>query len=213
MGKIVYLMGKSSSGKDTIFKELMKEGTMDLRTIVPYTTRPIRAGEENGVEYFFTDETGFQTLREQGKVIEDRAYNTVYGIWRYFTVDDGQIDLTTKNYLMIGTLEAYEKMITYYGREAILPVYIELDDGVRLQRALDRELRQEKPKYEEMCRRFLRRKAGGSRDPGQIREYRSDEMSESYYKILKRSRYIAEIMFGNYQVMNAFRRKEVGVWK
>lgn len=25
---------------------------MDLRTIVPYTTRPIRAGEENGVEYF-----------------------------------------------------------------------------------------------------------------------------------------------------------------
>ena len=148
-------MGKSSSGKDTIFKELMKEGTMDIRTIVPYTTRPIRAGEENGVEYFFTDETGFQTLKEQGKVIEDRAYNTVYGIWRYFTVDDGQIDLTTKNYLMIGTLEAYEKMTAYFGTEAILPVYIELDDGVRLQRALDRELRQEKPKYEEMCRRFL----------------------------------------------------------
>ena len=80
MGKIVYLMGKSSSGKDTIFKELMKEGTMDLRTIVPYTTRPIRAGEENGVEYFFTDEAGFQALKDQGKVIEDRAYDTVYGI-------------------------------------------------------------------------------------------------------------------------------------
>jgi hypothetical protein len=61
--------------------------------------------------------------------------------------------------------------------------------------------------------RFFGRKAGGSRHPGQIREYRSDEMSESYYKILKRSRYIAEIMFGNYQTMNAFRRKEVGVWK
>jgi len=201
MGKIVYLMGKSSSGKDTIFKELMKEGTMDLRTIVPYTTRPIRAGEENGVEYFFTDETGFQTLREQGKVIEDRAYNTVYGIWRYFTVDDGQIDLTTKNYLMIGTLEAYEKMIAYFGTEAILPVYIELDDGVRLQRALDRELRQEKPEVRRDVsrisggqRRFLRRKAGGSRDPGQIREYRSDKMSERYYKVLKRSRNIAEIL-------------------
>ena len=155
MGKIVYLMGKSSSGKDTIFKELMKEGTMDLRTIVPYTTRPIRAGEENGVEYFFTDEAGFQALKNQGKVIEDRAYDTVYGIWRYFTVDDGQIDLAEQNYLMIGTLEAYTKMIAYFGAEAILPVYIELDDGVRLQRALDRELGQEKPKYEEMCRRFL----------------------------------------------------------
>ena len=152
---------------------------MDLRTIVPYTTRPIRAGEENGVEYFFTDETGFQTLREQGKVIEDRAYNTVYGIWRYFTVDDGQIDLTTKNYLMIGTLEAYEKMIAYFGTEAILPVYIELDDGVRLQRALDRELRQEKPKYEEMCRRFLadsadfsEEKLAKKRDVKDMRHYR-----------------------------------------
>lgn len=70
-------------------------------------------------------------------------------------MDDGQIDLSEQNYLMIGTLEAYEKMIAYFGTEAILPVYIELDDGVRLQRALDRELRQEKPKYEEMCRRFL----------------------------------------------------------
>ena len=43
-------------------------------------------------------------------------------------------------------------------------------------------------------RRFLRRKAGGSRDPGQIREYRSDKMSERYYKVLKRSRNIAEIL-------------------
>ena len=155
MGKIVYLMGKSSSGKDTIFKELMKKGTMDLRTIVPYTTRPIRSGEQNGVEYFFTDEAGFQSWKEQGRVIEDRAYNTVYGIWRYFTVDDGQIDLASGDYLMIGTLEAYEKMTAYFGAEAILPVYIELDDGVRLQRALDREMRQENPKYEEMCRRYL----------------------------------------------------------
>ena len=51
MGKIVYLMGKSSSGKDTIFKELMKEGTMDLRTIVPYTdkTDPGRGRERCGI--------------------------------------------------------------------------------------------------------------------------------------------------------------------
>ena len=54
MGKIVYLMGKSSSGKDTVFKKLMKKD-LGLQPIVPYTTRPIRAGEENGVQYFFTD--------------------------------------------------------------------------------------------------------------------------------------------------------------
>ena len=105
MGKIYYLMGKSSSGKDTLYKEILSR-MPEIKTVTLYTTRPIRAGEENGVEYFFTDEAGFQALKAQGKVIEDRAYNTVYGIWRYFTVDDGQIDLTTKNYLMIVTLEA-----------------------------------------------------------------------------------------------------------
>lgn len=155
MGKIVYLMGKSSTGKDTIFKELMKEGTMVLETIVPYTTRPIRAGEQNGVEYFFTDEAGFQSLFSQGKVIEHRAYHTFHGLWRYFTVDDGQIQLTKKSYIMIGTLEAYQKIKEYYGAQQVLPVMIELEDGVRLQRALDREKKQDCPKYEEMCRRFL----------------------------------------------------------
>ena len=56
---------------------------------------------------------------------------------------------------MIGTLEAFCHLRDYFGEDRILPVLIELDDGVRLQRALDRERKQEKPKYEEMCRRFL----------------------------------------------------------
>ena len=155
MGKIVYLMGKSSTGKDTIFKELLKAGTVALKTIVPYTTRPIRAGEQDGVEYFFTDEKGFQRLLNSGKMIEERAYHTVHGLWRYFTVDDGQIQLGSQSYVMIGTLESYLNMKKYFGAEKLLPVLIELDDGVRLQRALDRERQQEYPKYEEMCRRYL----------------------------------------------------------
>ncbi len=156
MGKIVYLMGKSSTGKDTIFKELLKEGTMELKTIVPYTTRPIRVNEQDGVEYFFTDEDGFQQLKRDGKVIEDREYHTFHGLWRYFTVDDGQIQLEDDNlYIMIGTLEAYLRLSEYFGKDKLLPVMIELDDGVRLQRALNREKKQVQPKYEEMCRRFL----------------------------------------------------------
>ncbi len=155
MGKIFYLMGKSSSGKDTIFKELLK-GAEGLKTIVPYTTRPIRAGEQEGVEYHFTDEAGFQKLADAGKVIEQRGYQTVYGLWRYFTVDDGQfVPGGDADYVMIGTLEAYQSMQACYGRENVLPVLIELDDGVRLMRALEREMQQEKPGYEEMCRRFL----------------------------------------------------------
>ena len=155
MGKIICLMGKSSSGKDTIFRKLLQEGTLGLRTIVPYTTRPIRTGEKNGVDYHFTDEEGFQRLLREGKIIEERAYNTVHGLWRYFTVADDSIELDKYDYCIIGTLEAYVHIKEYFGEEKVLPVYIEIDDGERLQRALSRERSQKEPKYEEMCRRFL----------------------------------------------------------
>ena len=155
MGTIYCLMGKSASGKDTIYNRLLAMERLHLRRVVPYTTRPMRSGETDGQTYVFCTEQQVADFEAAGKIIELRAYHTVYGIWKYFTADDGQICLAESDYLMIGTLEAYEKMIAYFGTEAILPVYIELDDGVRLQRALDRELRQEKPKYEEMCRRFL----------------------------------------------------------
>jgi len=155
MGKIICLMGKSSSGKDTIFRELLQEGTLGLQTIVPYTTRPIRTGEREGVDYHFTNEEGFRKLQEQGRVIEDRAYHTVHGLWRYFTVADDTIQLDRYDYCMIGTLEAYVHIKNYFGRDKVLPVYIEIDDGERLQRALSRERAQKEPKYEEMCRRFL----------------------------------------------------------
>ena len=155
MGKIVYLMGKSSSGKDTIFKRLLADDTLRLKTVVPYTTRPIRSGEQDGVEYFFTDEEGFLKLKAEGKIIEERAYKTFHGLWRYFTLDDGQIRWNGQDYIMIGTLEAYLKMKDYFGEDKVLPVMIELDDGIRLKRALDRERKQKQPKYEEMCRRFL----------------------------------------------------------
>ena len=154
MGKIVYIMGKSSTGKDTIFKELLRKNTYKYKQIVPYTTRPIREGEREGHEYHFTDEAGFQSLKAEGKIIEDRAYDTMHGLWRYFTADDGQIDKES-NYMTIGTIESYIKICEYYGSERIIPVLVELDDGVRLQRAINREKRQAEPKYEEMCRRFL----------------------------------------------------------
>lgn len=155
MGKIFYIMGKSSSGKDTIYRKLLGEKEFDFHTLVPYTTRPMRSGEKDGADYFFTDEAGLEKIRREGRLIELRSYHTVYGIWNYFTVDDGQLDLANYNYLMIGTLESYRAMYAYFGKEKLVPVLIELDDGVRLQRALDREKAQDEPKYAEMCRRFL----------------------------------------------------------
>lgn len=155
MGKIFYIFGKSATGKDTIFKRILQEYPGQFKVIIPYTTRPIRDGETEGVEYHFVTEEELADLEAAGKVIELRAYNTVYGIWKYFTVDDGQFDLSEYNYLMIGVLESYERTRAFFGEEHMAALYIDLEDGVRLQRALDREKTQDEPKYEELCRRFL----------------------------------------------------------
>lgn len=157
MHEIIFLMGKSSSGKNKVYKALVEDTGLNLKTVVMYTTRPMRHNEAEGVDYFFVDDEEAKKMVDENKVIEIREYETVYGIWKYFTADDGQIVLERKDdrFIIIGTLESYLKFCEFYGKEHILPIYIEVDDGIRLTRALEREKKQAQPKYAEMCRRFL----------------------------------------------------------
>ena len=121
-----------------------------------YTTRPIRSGEQDGREYYFVGEARLKELEAEGKVIEHRVYQTVHGPWHYFTVDDGQIaPADAQDYLMIDTLEGYLQLREYFGAAYVVPLYVEVEDGLRLSRALERERGQQQPKYAELCRRFL----------------------------------------------------------
>ena len=194
MGKIFLLMGKSTSGKDTIYNALIRNEELLLKKVVPYTTRPMRDGEKDGAEYFFKTEEAYLKLKEDKKIIEERTYHTNYGPWRYFTADDGQIDLTSGNYLMIGTLESYCYIRDYFGKEKVEPILIDVDAKIRLERAMKREERQEHPKYDEMCRRFLADEEDFSED--KIKEasiekrfYNNAEIQDCIGGI---SRYIAE---------------------
>ena len=155
MGRIYYLLGKSATGKDTLYKEILKRRPK-LRTVTMYTTRPIREGETDGVEYFFTGREELERQLASGKVIESRTYHTIAGPWTYYTVDDGQFDVADdESCLMIGTLESYEKMCAYFEAGKMVPVYIEVPDGIRLLRAVKREENQKRPNYREVCRRYL----------------------------------------------------------
>lgn len=182
MGKIFCLMGKSASGKDTVYKQLLLDDSLQLKKIVPYTTRPIRERERDGVQYFFTDEAGLERLKADGKLIECRSYDTIHGVWYYFTVDDSQVQLDKNNYIIIGTPESFIATRDYYGKEIVVPIYIELDDGVRLRRALDRESSQSMPRYEEMCRRFLADAKDFSEDKlnsaGIVNRFPNDDLSK-----------------------------------
>lgn len=155
MGRIYILMGKSASGKDTIYSRLLGDERLNLSPYVTYTTRPIRSGEREGVEYHFTTKEDLEAFEKSGKLIEKRIYNTVYGEWIYYSVDSDDIDLANKDYIYIGTLESYVKMRDFYGPDKVVPIYIEVEDGLRLARAVERERQQAEPKYRELCRRFI----------------------------------------------------------
>ena len=155
MGKIFYIMGKSAVGKDRIYSVLRRDKELNLKNILLYTTRPIRKGERDGMDYYFINEEQIQMFQKEEQIIEMRSYQTVHGIWRYLTVNDGQFQLEQQSCIMIGTLESYEKMKQYFGSSLLVPIYVKVDDGIRLERALKREREQENPKYSELCRRYL----------------------------------------------------------
>lgn len=155
MNKIFYLLGKSACGKDTVYDKLLNDSGLGFSPVVLYTTRPIRVGEQDGVTYNFRTEEFFKENENSDKMIESRVYQTMLGPWYYFTMDDGQIDLSKNSFLMIGTLESYEKMVAYYGNEVMVPLYLYIDDAERLQRALNREKGQKTPHVDEVCRRYL----------------------------------------------------------
>lgn len=154
MGKLFVISGRSNTGKDTIYKELLKR-MPDLNSIVTYTTRLPRVGEREGIEYHFITNSKLEDLRQKGKVIECRTYNTVTGPLSYCTIDDGQINLNKGNCLVIGTLEQFEQLYKYFGKENVVDIYIEVCDEVVLTRYMEREKKQPNPNYKEICRRFL----------------------------------------------------------
>ena len=171
------------------FRYLKNNKELNLKTIVGYTTRPMREGEQEGVEYHFVSREKLAEYRKQGKIIECRDYDTVYGVWSYFTLDDGQINLGADNYIYIGTLESYNAMVKYYGKDVVVPIYVEVENGERLERAIKRERLEKEPKYAELCRRFLADeedfKEENIKNAGIERRYMNDDLDRCIAEIVE----------------------------
>lgn len=156
MNHLFLITGKSASGKDTVYKELLKKFP-EAGKIVPYTTRPPRPAEINGVDYHFVDEKTFFSLQQSMTIIESRCYHTANGPWFYATVAES-IPLDRRICLSIATIEAYTYIERYFRDNptvSVIPIYIETDDYTRLMRAMEREHYTGNDNYSELCRRFL----------------------------------------------------------
>ena len=152
-GKLYIVMGKSATGKDTLYARI-RERHPELLPVIPYTTRPIREGECEGEEYHFVDEAAMRAIEGRGEIIESRCYHTIRGDWYYFTAADEQLE-GDEDHIMITTLEGYEQIRDYFGAKRVIPIYIEVDDITRIERALGREKKEANPCVAEICRRFL----------------------------------------------------------
>ena len=94
-------------------------------------------------------------------------------------------------------LEGYQKIQRYFGSSQVVPIYIEVEDGERLLRAIARERQQKTPQYEEMCRRFLADAADFSEEKlteaGITRRFINNDMEGTIQEITE---YIRQDMSG-----------------
>ena len=73
-GKLIVISGPSGAGKDSILKPVLA-GRTDFSESVIATTRAPRAGEVDGVDYFFMSATAFQEALDQGQFLEYAPYS------------------------------------------------------------------------------------------------------------------------------------------
>ena len=153
MSYIYCLIGKSGSGKDTVLEKLLSSRDIKIKKIVPYTTRPKRENEIEGVNYHYVSYERMCEMEKNGLIIEKRTYNTIHGEWTYFTSSE-EID-NDKDYIIITTQKALKHFFNKFGNEKIYVLYLKLDNKERLLRCIERESRQDTPNYKEVCRRYI----------------------------------------------------------
>ena len=151
MNRIFCIVGKSCSGKDTVYARILAQNRPGLVPVVPCTTRPRRPGETEGQTYHFVTEGQLRQYEQEGQVIEKRVYQTTQGPWTYFTP---RFELDADR-LLITTLEGAQALMDCYGPQAVHILYLTVDDHTRLLRCIAREEGQSHPDYAEVCRRFL----------------------------------------------------------
>lgn len=139
--KIFALLGYSSVGKDTILKQVLKDMD-DVKPIISTTTRPMRKGETEGIEYYFIDDTEF--FRRGTDFVEQRIYHTKVkengvekdATWRYGIE---RIELEKDDYLIvIVDSVGYKELKNYVGNNKIVPIFISASQEELKARALAR---------------------------------------------------------------------------
>lgn len=142
--KLIALMGKAGSGKDTILRKLVSLYPDKYHEVISCTTRPPREGEQDGVNYYFLSTEKFTQKILNGDMLEATAFNG----WHYGTA----LSSLSMDKVNIGVFnpEGIRCLIEDSAIDFII-YYVQADDKERLLRQLNRE---KHPNVEEIVRRF-----------------------------------------------------------
>lgn len=134
---IIILIGKSSSGKDTLARILEKEH--GYKFIVSTTTRPMRQGESQKNPYYFVSNEEFVNLIDNNKLIEYRTYNTLVdnipALW-YYGVEKTEVNNQDK-YVVVLDIIGLKEFQKEFGNR-VTSFYIDVNDNERKRRCLSR---------------------------------------------------------------------------
>lgn len=151
---MIILIGASSSGKSTIEQEVDKRGIFNKLT--SHTTRPMRDGEIEGVDYYFANKERFSEMEYNNEFIEERVYLTKYGYWEYGLskkeVEDNLNGIAVLDLDGARELEKYIKI--YHPDRNVMKIFIDCSSKIRLLRSLNRDDCDDN-KCAEICRRYL----------------------------------------------------------
>lgn len=135
--KIIILIGKSASGKDTLARLI--EENLGFNFIVSTTTRPMRPGESNRNPYNFVNNEHFENLIKQNELIEYREYNTLVDNipekW-YYGVENHEVDNSKKYVVVLDTVGLREFKEHFSDR--VISIFLDVDDHTRKLRCVQR---------------------------------------------------------------------------
>lgn len=143
MYKLIILMGKAGSGKDTILREVVKQNP-DMHEVVSCTTRPPREGEVDGVNYHFLTGEQFGAKVLKNEMLEATCFNDWFYGTSFDSLDKNKVNIGVFNPTGVESLKEYKNIHT-------IVVWVEASDKNRLLRQLNRE---KDPDVNEIIRRF-----------------------------------------------------------
>lgn len=156
------IIGRSSSGKDTLYNAILKSQLLNIKPLLEYTTREPRDNEIHGVHYNFLSLEEFDMLLATDKFVEIRHYDSADGRLYYCTP---KIILPNSHDIIYKTsIFSIERLINYYNTSNIRVIYCDADDHTLLHRAISRESSYKNPNYRELCRRFYSDAVDNSED-------------------------------------------------